>query len=131
MDREFPSHRDSDPSAPVTDSQTESSTVPMTPPSINIGTVLKERYRIARELSRGGFGRVFLAYDQQLHNRPVVIKIKLDHAIEDPWFERISVRQRMVRSAWLTHLRSLDMPRRPTPVIGACVSPGGVTRRSL
>jgi tRNA A-37 threonylcarbamoyl transferase component Bud32 len=52
------------------------------------GTVLKDRYLIVRELSSGGFGKVFLAHDQQLHNRPVVVKIQLDRAIEDPWFEK-------------------------------------------
>ena len=55
---------------------------------MSVGMVLKDRYRIVRELSRGGFGRVFLARDQQLHDRQVVIKIKLDQAIEDHWFER-------------------------------------------
>ena len=52
------------------------------------GEVLKQRYLIVRQLSRGGFGKVFLAHDRQLHNRPVVVKIQLDHAIDDPWFER-------------------------------------------
>ena len=60
----------------------------MPPPAIDVGALLKDRYKIVRELSRGGFGRVFLARDQQLHDRPVVVKIKLDHPIEDPWFER-------------------------------------------
>jgi serine/threonine protein kinase len=55
---------------------------------IQAGTVLKDRYRIVRELSSGGFGKVFLAHDQQLHNRPVVVKIQLDWAIDDPWMER-------------------------------------------
>jgi serine/threonine protein kinase len=53
-----------------------------------VGSVLKDRYLLVRELSQGGFGKVFLAHDRQLHDRPVVVKIKLDHAIEDPWFER-------------------------------------------
>ncbi len=66
----------------------DDSTVSMPPPSMGPGSVLKDRYRIVRELSRGGFGRVFLAHDRQLHDRPVVVKIKLDHAVEDPWFER-------------------------------------------
>ncbi|MBZ5624119.1 MAG: DUF1080 domain-containing protein [Acidobacteriia bacterium] len=64
------------------------STQSMPPPATSVGSVLKDRYLIVRELSHGGFGKVFLAQDQQLHDRPVVIKIKLDHAIEDPWFER-------------------------------------------
>jgi tRNA A-37 threonylcarbamoyl transferase component Bud32 len=52
------------------------------------GTLLKDRYLIVRELSSGGFGKVFLAHDQQLHNRPVVVKIQLDRRIDDPWFEK-------------------------------------------
>jgi serine/threonine protein kinase len=55
---------------------------------VQAGTLLKDRYLIVRELSIGGFGKVFLAHDRQLHNRPVVVKIQLDHAIDDPWFER-------------------------------------------
>jgi eukaryotic-like serine/threonine-protein kinase len=52
------------------------------------GCLLKDRYLIVRELSSGGFGKVFLAQDQQLHNRLVVVKIQLDRAIDDPWFEK-------------------------------------------
>ncbi len=58
------------------------------PVPLGAGSLLKDRYWIVRELGRGGFGRVFLAHDRQLHDRPVVVKIKLDHAVEDPWFER-------------------------------------------
>ena len=60
----------------------------MSPVPLGAGSLLKNRYWIARELGHGGFGRVFLAHDRQLHDRPVVVKIKLDHAVEDPWFER-------------------------------------------
>ncbi|MEI9970730.1 MAG: serine/threonine-protein kinase [Ignavibacteriota bacterium] len=55
---------------------------------VQAGYVLNDRYLIVRELSSGGFGKVFLAQDQQLHNRPVVVKIQLDRAIDDPWFEK-------------------------------------------
>jgi serine/threonine protein kinase len=61
---------------------------PTTQTFVQAGTVLNDRYRIVRELSSGGFGKVFLAQDQQLHNRPVVVKIQLDRAIDDPWFEK-------------------------------------------
>jgi serine/threonine protein kinase len=55
---------------------------------VQAGALLNDRYLIIRELSSGGFGKVFLAQDQQLHNRPVVVKIQLDRAIDDPWFEK-------------------------------------------
>jgi formylglycine-generating enzyme required for sulfatase activity/tRNA A-37 threonylcarbamoyl transferase component Bud32 len=58
------------------------------PPPMGVGSVVKDRYEIVRELGRGGFGRVFLAHDRQMHDRPVVVKIKLDQAVDDPWFER-------------------------------------------
>jgi serine/threonine protein kinase len=55
---------------------------------VQAGALLNDRYLIVRELSSGGFGKVFLAQDLQLHNRPVVVKIQLDRAIDDPWFEK-------------------------------------------
>jgi serine/threonine-protein kinase len=55
---------------------------------VHAGVLLNDRYLIVRELSSGGFGKVFLAQDQQLHNRSVVVKIQLDRAIDDPWFEK-------------------------------------------
>jgi serine/threonine protein kinase len=55
---------------------------------VQAGILLNGRYLIVRELSSGGFGKVFLAQDQQLHNRSVVVKIQLDRAIDDPWFEK-------------------------------------------
>ncbi|HLJ45143.1 MAG TPA: serine/threonine-protein kinase [Bryobacteraceae bacterium] len=52
------------------------------------GALLKDRYLIIRELSRGGFGVVYLAHDQQLHGKPVVVKLQLETLGDDPWFER-------------------------------------------
>src|ERR1039458_64446 len=40
------------------------------------GTVLQERYRLIRELGRGGMGIVFLGRDQRL-DRPVAVKVVL------------------------------------------------------
>jgi ATP-dependent Clp protease ATP-binding subunit ClpC len=39
------------------------------------GQLLKERYLVERELGHGGMGLVYLAHDEKLHSRKVVIKI--------------------------------------------------------
>lgn len=52
------------------------------------GVKIKDRYRIERELGRGGFGIVYLARDEQLSSRPVVIKVLLERASNDEWFMR-------------------------------------------
>lgn len=49
------------------------------------GQTLNSRYAIVRELKRGGFGIVYLAHDQQLHSRPVVIKVLLEEAFQNEW----------------------------------------------
>jgi serine/threonine protein kinase len=50
-----------------------------------IGQVLNGRYLIQHELKRGGMGVVYLALDQQLHSRRVVIKVLLDEAFQSEY----------------------------------------------
>ena len=47
------------------------------------GQLIKNRYRLQKELGKGGMGVVYLAHDTQLHNRPVVIKVLRDATAED------------------------------------------------
>ena len=49
--------------------------------------LLNHRYRISRELGRGGFAIAYLALDEQLHNRHVVVKILIE-AHADPYILR-------------------------------------------
>ena len=44
---------------------------------VQAGVVLNGRYLIVRELSSGGFGKIFLAQGQQLHKSFAVAKIQL------------------------------------------------------
>jgi len=52
------------------------------------GLLLKGRYRVERELGRGGVGVVYLARDEQLHDRQVVIKVLLERSAESKWFQK-------------------------------------------
>lgn len=50
-----------------------------------VGQVLSGRYLIQKEIKRGGMGVVFLALDQQLHSRPVVVKVLLDQSFQSEY----------------------------------------------
>lgn len=50
-----------------------------------IGRTIEERYLVEKELGHGGMGKVYLARDLKLHNRPVVIKVLLEASLHDPY----------------------------------------------
>lgn len=51
-------------------------------------TLLKERYLLVKIIGRGGFGVVYLALDQQLLSKPVVVKILLEDSAKDEWIKK-------------------------------------------
>lgn len=55
-----------------------------------------------RELGRGGVGIVYLAHDEQLHSRPVVIKVLLEESYRDEWI-KTKFRQEMEALSRLDH----------------------------
>lgn len=59
-----------------------------------IGRVFEERYRIERQLGRGGIGVVYYALDQKLGDRPVAIKV-----LSEVMGMRKAQRQRFEREA--------------------------------
>ncbi|HZS05998.1 MAG TPA: protein kinase [Blastocatellia bacterium] len=69
------------------------------------GSLLSNRYLIQKSLGRGGIGIVYLAHDQQLLSRPVVIKVLLDEVDESDnhaWFKK-KFRQEIEALARIDH----------------------------
>src|SRR5215208_667283 len=53
-----------------------------------IGTTIGERYLVEKKLGQGGMGKVYLARDLKLRNRPVVIKILLEASLQNPYLKQ-------------------------------------------
>lgn len=56
-----------------------------------VGELIAGRYRASKELNRGGFGALYLAQDQQVRDKTVVIKVlspREDSADNDAWFRK-------------------------------------------
>jgi len=49
------------------------------------GTTLDSRYSIEKQIGQGGVGVVYLARDQKLHHKPVVIKVLHEKSLQDSW----------------------------------------------
>jgi serine/threonine protein kinase len=49
------------------------------------GQTLDGRYVIEHEIGHGGVGVVYLAHDQKLHNKRVVVKVLLDRSLQNSW----------------------------------------------
>jgi serine/threonine protein kinase len=53
-----------------------------------IGITIKERYLIEKQLGTGGFGAVYLARDQELLSKLVVIKLLHEESLQNEWAVR-------------------------------------------
>ncbi len=74
---------------PATEVTQVAHTAPLAQDLPYAGVKIKDRYQIEKELGRGGFGIVYLAKDEQLHSRLVVIKVLLEKQSEDSaWFTK-------------------------------------------
>lgn len=67
-----------------------------------IGSLLERRYLVKRKLGHGGFGAVYLASDEKMLSRPVVVKALLDEKIRSEWSVR-KFKQEMEALARVDH----------------------------
>jgi serine/threonine protein kinase len=67
-----------------------------------IGSLLDRRYLVQRKLGHGGFGVVYLASDEKMMSRPVVVKALLDERISSEWSVR-KFKQEMEALARVDH----------------------------
>ena len=76
--------------SPPSPNAPESAEPPRTPapPDPRLGSTLSGRYRLLEVISVGGFGTIYLAADEQLNQRFVVVKILQEKAAADQWFQR-------------------------------------------
>ena len=71
---------------PTSDSdEAVTATLPLTGTAFSAGARIQDRYRIEKELGRGGMGVVYLACDEELSGRRVVIKILQDRPHRNDW----------------------------------------------
>jgi len=83
---------------------TEQTSVDSTPfdPDPLIGSMLDRRYLVKRKLGHGGFGVVYLASDEKMMSRLVVVKALLDERISSEWSVR-KFKQEMEALARIDH----------------------------
>ena len=81
------------------------------------GTTIDQKYLVERVLGHGGMGKVYLARDLTLHNRPVVIKVLLDASVKDDYVVR-KFRQEVEALSRIDHPGVVS-------VLGAGELPGG------
>ena len=83
---------------------TEQTSVDSTPfdPDPLIGSMLDRRYLVKRKLGHGGFGVVYLASDEKMMSRLVVVKALLDERISSEWSVR-KFKQEMEALARVDH----------------------------
>jgi serine/threonine protein kinase len=67
-----------------------------------IGSILNDRYLIEKEIGRGGIGIVYLARDQQLLSKPVVVKVLQEASSRSPWLKK-KFRQEIEALARIDH----------------------------
>jgi serine/threonine protein kinase len=98
------------------------------------GTTIDGRYLVEKKLRHGGMGQVYLARDQGLHHRRVVIKVLLQASLEDPYVLK-KFRQEVEALARIDHpnivsvLGAGELPGRKPYIVMQYVD--GVTLRSL
>ena len=73
---------------PARDAEVRAIAPLVTSSPIGPGTVLKDRYLLGSELSRGGMGVVYRAHDQVVHGRPVVVKFLLAQTADAAWITK-------------------------------------------
>ena len=82
-----------------------------------VGTTIDQKYLVERVLGHGGMGKVYLARDLTLHNRPVVIKVLLEASVKDAYVVR-KFRQEVEALSRIDHPGVVG-------VLGAGELPGG------
>ena len=98
-----------------------------------IGMTIDHKYLVERMLGHGGMGKVYLARDLTLHNRPVVIKVLLDASVKDDYVVR-KFRQEVEALSRIDHpgvvnvLGAGELPDRKPYIVMQYVN--GVTLRS-
>lgn len=98
------------------------------------GTTIDGRYLVEKKLGHGGMGQVYLARDQGLHHRPVVIKVLLQASLEDPYVvkkfqQEIEALSRIDHPNIVSVLGAGELPGRKPYIVMQYVD--GATLRSL